>query len=63
MSPRMSRSRDLAQRGQAMTEHLLLTACVALVLLVPLTDAAPAALLARAVIRFARAFVTVIAWS
>ncbi len=46
-----------------MTEHLLLTTCVALVLLIPLTDAAPGALLARAIVRFARAFIAVIAWS
>lgn len=55
--------RGSPQCGQAMSEHLLITTCVALVLLVPLTDAAPGALLARAVVRFARGFIAVIAWS
>lgn len=50
--------------GQAIVEHLLLTACVAIVLLLPFADAeAPGALMARAIARFARAFVALMSWS
>lgn len=61
--PRRLRERRLLG-GQAIVEHLLLTACVALVLLLPFAGAdAPAALMARAIARFARAFIAMISWS
>jgi hypothetical protein len=53
-----------AERGQAAVEHLLLTATVALALFAPLDgQAAPAVVLARALARFARSFVALMAWS